>query len=221
MLTKTTVNRLHPEVLRRFHALIHAAATAGVPLGVGTGWRVQPNPPPAGFAKPGNSWHESCPVSPSSPTALAIDTVPNISWDWMHDPLRRLRAAVASATSTTNRGTSNPPRSPRPAGSPPRCRRSSSGNSPAMNQPPPAPVHRIEEDDDMRALLMAKGRPEVFILSGNAITWAWDDLTLSALYDIGAITGMDDARTVDQATIQHYIDHAWTGGKVPTGYRQP
>ena len=83
MLTKDTVNRLHPEVLRRFHALIDAAWTAGVPLGVGTGWRVQPDPPPAGFAQPGNSWHESCPVSPSSSTALAIDTVPNVSWDWM------------------------------------------------------------------------------------------------------------------------------------------
>ena len=83
MMTKTTVNRLHPEVLRRFHALIEAAWTAGVPLGVGTGWRVQPNPPPPGFSKPGNSWHESCPVSPSSATALAIDTVPNVSWDWM------------------------------------------------------------------------------------------------------------------------------------------
>jgi Putative peptidoglycan binding domain len=84
MLTMTTVNRLHPEVLRRFGALIHAGYDAGVPLGVGTGWRVQPNPPPAGFAQPGNSWHESCPVSPSSATALAIDTVPNVSWDWMH-----------------------------------------------------------------------------------------------------------------------------------------
>ena len=76
-------NRLHPEVLRRFHALIEHGYSAGVPLGVGTGWRVQPDPPPAGFAQPGNSWHESCPVSPASSTALAIDTVPNVSWDWM------------------------------------------------------------------------------------------------------------------------------------------
>lgn len=83
MMTKKTVRYLHPEVLRRFHALIEFGASVGVPLGVGTGWRVQPNPPPPGFAKPGNSWHESCPCSPESATALAIDTVPNISWDWM------------------------------------------------------------------------------------------------------------------------------------------
>ena len=83
MMTKKTVYNMHPEVQRRFKALIEFAAVCGVPLGVGTSWRVQPNPPPPGFAKPGNSWHESCPVDPVSGTALAIDTVPNISWDWM------------------------------------------------------------------------------------------------------------------------------------------
>jgi hypothetical protein len=83
MMGKTTVRNLHPEVRRRFKALIEFAATEGVPLGVGTAWRVQPNPPPPGFAQPGNSWHESCPVSPMSATALAIDTVPSTSWDWM------------------------------------------------------------------------------------------------------------------------------------------
>ena len=83
MLLQSTVNRLHPEVLRRFKALIEYAATEGRPLGVGTGWRVQPNPPPPGFAKPGNSWHESCPVNPASATAMAIDTVITNSWDWM------------------------------------------------------------------------------------------------------------------------------------------
>jgi hypothetical protein len=83
MMTKSTVFNLHPEVQRRFHALIEAASKAGVPLGVGTGWRVQPNPPPKGFAQPGNSWHESCPVAPTSQSALAIDTVPEPSWNWM------------------------------------------------------------------------------------------------------------------------------------------
>jgi len=83
MMTKSTVYNLHPEVRRRLKALIEFAATKGVHLGVGTGWRVQPNPPPPGFAKPGNSWHESCPVNPVSPTALAIDTVCDVSWNWM------------------------------------------------------------------------------------------------------------------------------------------
>ena len=85
MLTKNTVKNLHPEVQRRLHALIKFAHSVGVPLGVGTGWRVQPNPPPPGFAKPGNSWHESCPVSPTSASAMAIDTVPQTSWGWMED----------------------------------------------------------------------------------------------------------------------------------------
>jgi peptidoglycan hydrolase-like protein with peptidoglycan-binding domain len=83
MMTKATVNRLHSEVQRRLLALIYYAYTVNVPLGVGTGWRVQPDPPPPGFALPGNSWHESCPVKPTSSSALAIDTVPNISWNWM------------------------------------------------------------------------------------------------------------------------------------------
>jgi hypothetical protein len=84
MLTKSTVNRLHPEVLRRFEALIHFAHKVGVPLGVGTGWRsLQPDKP--GFAKNGNSWHQSCPLMPISATAFAIDTVPNTSWPWLEE----------------------------------------------------------------------------------------------------------------------------------------
>lgn len=83
--TMTTVKNLHPEVWRRFIALCEFAATKGVPLGVGTGWRIQPNPAPPGFAQPGNSWHESCPVSPTSSSALAIDSVPEPSWPWMFD----------------------------------------------------------------------------------------------------------------------------------------
>jgi Putative peptidoglycan binding domain len=74
-----TVAKLNPEFWRRSIALFDAAAKAGVPLGPGTGWRVQPNPPPAGFAKPGNSNHEGF----MSVDAVAIDTVPNTSWDWM------------------------------------------------------------------------------------------------------------------------------------------
>lgn len=85
MMTKITVQNMHPEVRRRFKALIEFAASQGVPLGVGTAWRVQPDPPPPGFAKPGNSWHESTPVSPRSATAMAIDTVPDVSWGWMED----------------------------------------------------------------------------------------------------------------------------------------
>jgi Putative peptidoglycan binding domain len=74
-----TVAKLHPEFWRRALALFQAAAKAKVPLGPGTGWRVQPNPPPPGFAKPGNSNHEGF----MEELAVAIDTVPEPSWNWM------------------------------------------------------------------------------------------------------------------------------------------
>lgn len=83
MMTKSTVYKLHPEVQRRFKALIEKAASQGVYLGCGTGWRVQPNPPPPGFAKPGNSYHEGFPADGTSGNALAIDTVCDVSWNWM------------------------------------------------------------------------------------------------------------------------------------------
>ena len=83
MMTKSTVYKLHPEVQRRLRALMEGAAAAGVPLGPGTGWRVQPNPPPPGFAKPGNSYHEGFPADGVSGNAMAIDMVPNVSWNWM------------------------------------------------------------------------------------------------------------------------------------------
>lgn len=78
---KATFNRLHPEVQERFLAMSKFLASIGVPLGVGTGWRVQPANKP-GFASPGNSWHEGVPVS-SQANALAIDAVPASSFDAM------------------------------------------------------------------------------------------------------------------------------------------
>ena len=88
MMTKSTVNKLHPEARRRFKALIFDAAAKGVPLGCGTGWRIQPTNKP-GFASPGNSYHEGFPADGVSGNALAIDTVPNISWDWMENNCAR------------------------------------------------------------------------------------------------------------------------------------
>ena len=83
LMRRNTVNRLHPEFRRRVFAMMEAAADAGVPLGIGTGWRVQPNPPPPGFAKPGNSNHESFPAGSNAPNAVAADMVPTPSFDWM------------------------------------------------------------------------------------------------------------------------------------------
>ena len=50
---QTTVANLDIEFWRRSIAMFEAAAKAGVPLGPGTGWRIQPNPAPPGFAHPG------------------------------------------------------------------------------------------------------------------------------------------------------------------------
>jgi hypothetical protein len=78
---KATWQRLHPEMRRRAKALIQHLAAKGTPLGVGTGWRVQPTGK-AGFASPGNSWHEGVPVE-SRANALAIDFVPTSSFNAM------------------------------------------------------------------------------------------------------------------------------------------
>lgn len=80
---KTTVKLVDPEFNRRVFAMMRAAADAGVPLGIGTGWRVQPSPPPPGFASPGNSHHESMPAGSNTATAFAYDMVPASSWPWM------------------------------------------------------------------------------------------------------------------------------------------
>ena len=85
---KQTVYKLHPEMWRRYKALMEYALKCGIYLGVGTGWRVQPNPPPPGFAPPGNSNHEGFPADGVSGGAIAIDTVCNVSWSWMEMHLK-------------------------------------------------------------------------------------------------------------------------------------
>src|SRR5262245_59290982 len=80
---KETLYKLHPESWRRSIALFEYAWTQGVALGVGTGWRVQPDPPPPGFAPAGNSNHEGFPADGTTGGAVAIDTVCDVSWDWM------------------------------------------------------------------------------------------------------------------------------------------
>ncbi|MBA2389117.1 MAG: peptidoglycan-binding protein [Geodermatophilaceae bacterium] len=78
-----TVARLNPEFRRRLLALMVEAARQGISLGIGTGWRIQPNPPPPGFASPGNSNHESFPAGSNTATAVAADMVPSTAWTWM------------------------------------------------------------------------------------------------------------------------------------------
>ncbi len=91
---RETVRRVHPEFWRRVAAMMTEANRVGVPLGPGTGWRVQPLNPDGsckqGFACPGNSYHEGfMPDGRSTPNgvhdvnAMAFDMVPSTSWDWM------------------------------------------------------------------------------------------------------------------------------------------
>lgn len=84
---KETVYKLHPEFWRRTIALMEFAWTRGILFGVGTGWRVQPDPPPSGFAPAGNSNHEGFPADGYSGGAVAIDTVCDVSWNWMETNL--------------------------------------------------------------------------------------------------------------------------------------
>lgn len=86
---RTTVQRLHPEFWRRVKRMMEYANAAGVVLGVGTGWRVQPSGRP-GFAEPGNSYHEGfMPNGTSRPNgvddrnAMAADMVIDQAWGWM------------------------------------------------------------------------------------------------------------------------------------------
>ena len=121
MMTKKTVYNLHPEVRRRFHALIERPprrrpARLAAPVGGSSRTRRRPDSP-----QPGNSWHESCPVSPQSPRRRSpIDTVPNISWSWMEEHSGSF--GFRTSATSTSRGTSNRQSSRRPAVSPPSCR---------------------------------------------------------------------------------------------------
>lgn len=106
---KQTVYKLHPEFWRRYKALMQFALTQGVYLGVGTGWRIQPNPPPPGFASPGNSNHEGFPADGKSGGAVAIDTVCNVSWPWMERNLRTYGLRSFNVPSSSGYGGQNEP----------------------------------------------------------------------------------------------------------------
>lgn len=86
---QTTIRQLNFEFWRRVKALMEYAAANGVPLGVGTGWRIQPSNGGPGFASPGNSNHEGFPADGHSGGAVAADMVPNTSWNWMQGQLYR------------------------------------------------------------------------------------------------------------------------------------
>jgi len=146
MMAKETVNKLHPEVVRRFRALTEHAASKGVSLGVGTGWRVQPDPPPEGFAAPGNSNHEGFPADGKTGGAVAIDTVPAASWDWME-------RNVAAYGLRTFRDVNNEPWHIQPAEIPASRNRRTEPWKLAVfdlpDQPPPPPPDPIPPEDDV------------------------------------------------------------------------
>lgn len=106
---KQTVYKLHPEFWRRYKALMIYAETQGIHLGVGTGWRIQPNPPPPGFAAPGNSNHEGFPADGVTGGAVAIDTVCAPSWPWMEKNLKAYGLRSFLQPSTTGYGGTNEP----------------------------------------------------------------------------------------------------------------
>lgn len=94
LFAQNTWKRMHPEFQRRVYCLMGFAASQGRPLGVGTGWRIQPDDGRPGFASPGNSNHEGFPdlrvewdMLNGDKDAVAADMVPNLSWDWMEPHL--------------------------------------------------------------------------------------------------------------------------------------
>jgi hypothetical protein len=82
LMTKGTVAKMHPEFRRRVFALMQYGESQGVKLGIGTGWRIQPEGK-AGFASPGNSNHEGFPCKGGA-DAVAADMVPAPSMKWMN-----------------------------------------------------------------------------------------------------------------------------------------
>lgn len=109
MEAKKTVYMLNPEFWRRYRALMIYALQCGQHLGVGTGWRVQPNPPPPGFAMPGNSNHEGFPADGKAGGAVAIDTVCAPAWPWMEKNLARYGLRSFNQPSSTGyKGTNEP-----------------------------------------------------------------------------------------------------------------
>ena len=105
---KATVRNLNPEFWRRFRAFMEFALTQGVHIGVGTGWRIQPDPPPPGFAQPGNSNHEGFPAK-GGVGAVAIDMVPVPSWGWMEPNLKAYGLRSFLVPSTTGYKGKNEP----------------------------------------------------------------------------------------------------------------
>jgi hypothetical protein len=78
-----TIRQGNFEFWRRTRSMMQGAHVAGVPLGVGAMWRVQPTNGGPGFASPGNSNHEGFPADGRSGGAVAADMVPDFSWPWM------------------------------------------------------------------------------------------------------------------------------------------
>lgn len=115
MEAKKTVRNLHPEFWRRFKALMEYAEANGVQIGVGTGWRIQPDPPPPGFAQAGNSNHEGFPADGVSGGAVAIDAVVSASFPWMEKNLPRFGLRSFLIPSTTGYKGSNEPWHVQPA----------------------------------------------------------------------------------------------------------
>ena len=87
--TMTTIRQLNFEFWNRVKGMMLGAEAAGVDLGVGTGWRIQPANAGPGFASPGNSNHEGFPADGRSGGAVAADMVPTHSFGWMEANVAR------------------------------------------------------------------------------------------------------------------------------------
>ena len=173
---KKTVYMLNPEFWRRFRAFMEFAADNGVPIGVGTGWRIQPNPPPPGFASPGNSNHEGFPADGEAGGAVAIDMVPTKSWKWMEPQLAKFGLRSFLIPSTTGYKGKNEPWHIQPAEIPAsRSKRTqpwnlqkfplpSGGTAPPPKPPtPPTPTGNWAKDVCNKMPTLTKGAKGVYV----------------------------------------------------------
>jgi hypothetical protein len=78
----------------------------------------------------------------------------------------------------------------------------------------------IDDEEDMAKSLIKDDKDNWFAFSGNALTWIWGYEGAVALQHDGIIPDVEPTQ-IPNVQIQHYINHCWTGGRVPDGYTQP
>jgi hypothetical protein len=222
---KKSFYQLHPEVQRRLVALFDHCIDAGHPLGLGTGWRVQPTTGGT-FVRPGYSYHQGfwwdggqwrIPDGVHDTNALAIDTVPSVSWPYMN--------GICERYGFVHMGYFNDEFWHIQPLEIPRARRLSGDRM--MLVPPPLNVFPLPDSDiDDVDPPKKRSRPMVYLIDETGAQWASDMQTVRWLYnpvaqqrywDLIPISGWPQHKT--QTTTLEISQAVWgaiTGPTPPT-----